>query len=207
MNFSLVIIGAHNGGKLKEKVGECLVDGNVLLVEPVPWLFEELKNNYKGMDRVLFLNAAVSTSDSESCPFYAPQKVIRNLCDWGDEIGSLNKTHSEVHLGDEIKNNIQEINVKTLCFDSLLNMFNATSIKKLQLDAEGLDAKILMLFPFERIRPEEIVFEYKHSDGEFNIGRNFGNIVSKLDSMSYRTQIISEENCKSVDMDKILRQD
>ena len=41
MNFSLIMIGAHDGSKTESFIRERAALGSVLLVEPVPFLFEK----------------------------------------------------------------------------------------------------------------------------------------------------------------------
>ena len=54
------------------------------------------------------------------------------------------------------------MNVQTLSFTELLNQFSLTSLDLLQIDAEGMDAKLLSLFPFSILRPAVVYYENAH---------------------------------------------
>lgn len=72
MYYSLILIGAHNGEKSQALIRQSSAIGNVILVEPVPWLFGELHKKYKDIESIKFLNAAVAERDSDSISFFAP---------------------------------------------------------------------------------------------------------------------------------------
>ena len=46
--------------------------------------------------------------------------------------------------------------------------------------------------------PDRIIFEYKHADGTFNIGRKFGMVLCLLDMLGYNIRIVDDENCVAV---------
>ena len=73
--------------------------------------------------------------------------------------------------------------------------YKIESIGTLFTDTEGFDSIILPTFPFSRMVPDNIVFEYKHSDGVFNIGRKFGKLISLLDKLGYNIRVADMENC------------
>lgn len=39
------------------------------------------------------------------------------------------------------------------------------------------------------------MFEFKHADGTFNIGRNLGHLLIMLDDLGYNMTIVDVENC------------
>ena len=47
MFFNIVQIGAFSGNDKVYDILKKEITANALLIEPVPWVFEELKNNYK----------------------------------------------------------------------------------------------------------------------------------------------------------------
>jgi FkbM family methyltransferase len=200
MHFSLVIIGAHDGSKTRNIIDQAANFGLVLLVEPVPHLFERLKVNYAGRDNILLLNVAISDRDSESTPFYAPTIDSNHIAEFGDQLGSLNSLHAISHHT-AFANTIRKILVKTLSFGTLIEQFRMSSIDTLYTDTEGFDAAILLKFPFFLLRPRQILFEYKHSDGVFQIGRNLGILLILLDSLSYKTKVLDIENCLATRVD------
>ena len=196
MNFSLVVVGANSGEKLGEAIEECLRQGIVLLIEPVPWIFEKLKARHGGSESIKLLEAAISESDTDQISFFAPTQSANEVAMWGDQLGSLNPVHAILHSKDFL-GKIEEIKVRGFSFSRLIKEFQIENIDCLCVDAEGYDSILLATFPFDKIKPREIIFEYKHSDGVFNIGKNFANVLTILDKFGYKTNIISEENCKS----------
>jgi hypothetical protein len=91
--------------------------------------------------------------------------------------------------------------VPALSFSDLVARLGVTSVRTLVTDLEGMDAVLLPTFPFERVRPDQLVFEYKHADGPRNIGRRLGALLIRLDELGYRMQIVDLENCVAVHRD------
>jgi len=57
---------------------------------------------------------------------------------------------------------IREETVDCMTFDEVLGRLPHKRIDLLQIDAEGADAYLLSLFPFDRVRPAIIHWEIKH---------------------------------------------
>ena len=105
MNFSLIMIGAHDGSKTESCIRERAALGNVLLVEPVPFLFERLSQRFAGMANVTCLNEAVSNVNGE-VDFYTPSPDVNDVASYGDQLGSLIAGHAESHdaaFGEKIR--------------------------------------------------------------------------------------------------------
>src|SRR3954447_3434406 len=56
------------------------------MVEPLPWVFERLRSNYRGRNGLTFENAAIAASDGPVPFYYVPPDG-----DWQDLIGSLSR--------------------------------------------------------------------------------------------------------------------
>ena len=167
-----------------------------MLVEPVPWLFNKLQEKYGSVESVHLLQAVISENDADEISFFAPTQSANEVATWGDQLGSLNPVHALGH-NKEFSDKIEEIKVHGISFGTLISKFGIEEIQVLHTDTEGYDARLLSAFPFEIIKPKEIIFEYKHSDGVFNIGKNFAKLLLILDGLSYKTQVIDAENCHS----------
>ena len=196
MKFSLVVIGAHSGDKLSKAIETYSQQGDVLLVEPVPWLFRKLQEKYGSVKSVHLLQAVISENDADEISFFAPVESANEIAAWGDQLGSLNPVHALGH-SKEFSDRIEEIKVRGISFGTLIGKFGIEEIDMLHTDTEGYDARLLSAFPFEKIKPRELIFEYKHSDGVFTIGKNFAKLLLILDQFSYKTQAIDTENCHS----------
>lgn len=197
MKCSLVMVGAHSGAKTEQLIRESAELGEVILIEPVPWLFEQLQSRYAGHPRIHLLNICVSERDAETMPFYAPRPSANELHPWGDQLGSMNPTHAVDYFAG-YKDHIEEIEVKGVTFETLLRTFEIDYIDLLFTDTEGFDAKLLDMFPFLKLRPAKILFEHKHSDGVDHIGKNFGHLLFTLEKFGYRTRVFDVENCLAV---------
>ena len=197
MKFSLVVIGAHSGDKLSKAIETYSKHGDVLLVEPVPWLFKKLQEKYGSVKSVNLLQAVISENDADEVSFFAPIESANEIAAWGDQLGSLNPVHALGH-NKEFSGKINEIKVRGISFGTLINKFAIEQIDVLHTDTEGYDARLLSVFPFDKIKPRELIFEYKHSDGVFTIGKNFAKLLLILDELSYKTQVIDTENCHSI---------
>jgi len=200
LKFSLVVIGAHSGDKLSKAIETYSKHGDVLLVEPVPWLFKKLQEKYGLVKSVHLLQAVISENDADEISFFAPVESANEIATWGDQLGSLNPVHALGH-NKEFSSKIEEIKVRGISFGTLINKFGIEQIDVLHTDTEGYDARLLSVFPFDKIKPRGLIFEYKHSDGVFTIGKNFAKLLLILDQFSYKTQVIDAENCHSIHFD------
>lgn len=194
MNYSLILIGAHNGSKSKILVEKAASLGPVLLVEPVPWLFESLLRMYGANSAISLLNAAVVDSEVETTSFYAPTPSASRVANYGDQLGSLNPLHAgSVHKAFE--GVIEEITVPAISISKLIEKFEITGIDNLLTDTEGHDARIISKFPFDIIKPNHIVFEFMHSDGTFSIGKNFAHLLLILSDNNYNVKVLNADDC------------
>jgi FkbM family methyltransferase len=197
MEYSLVFIGAHDGSKQKALIESAALIGEVLLVEPVPELFDRLSNLYSKNPKIKILKLAISEEDSDQTSFYAQTSLANQIEGYGDQLGSLNPSHAKDHNRLFISTT-KEIKVSTITFKSLLKKYDITYIDTLVTDTEGYDARILSSFPFLIFRPRQIIFEYKHSDGFLSIGKRLATLLVILENFGYRTKVLDIENCLAI---------
>jgi hypothetical protein len=62
------------------------------------------------------------------------------------------------------------------------------------MDTEGMDAELLPTFPFSKILPNRIIFEFKHADGFFRVGPKLASLLNVLDLWGYRVSPMDAEN-------------
>ena len=98
---------------------------------------------------------------------------------YGDQLGSLDPHHAKNH-DIRFEQFVKKIKVPAVTTKKLLSELNCNSIDYLFLDTEGFDAKILLTFPFNLVKPNIICFEHKHSDGTHTIGDNFLSSIKLL---------------------------
>ena len=132
-----------------------------LLVEPIKENFDELRNNYKGYDNIIFENSAISVNNDISYLFKVNPKKLKNYS--GDHfvgITSFDKKHLLKH-GVKKKDIIKE-KVKSICINDLIIKYGINKFDLLFIDAEGYDSEIVIdFFKASLIRPI-IIFEYLH---------------------------------------------
>ncbi len=193
MSHILLIVGAHNGAKQAGLIQKCAANGKVILMEPVPYLFEALSARYANQENITCLNKAIDFNTGHKS-FFMVTSDGNKIAPWGDQLGSFNPQHALLH-DQKFQSELREINVPTISFEDLIAEYQITNLRLLLTDTEGFDAQLLQSFPFEKLMPDEILFEYKHSDGVFRIGKNFANLLAKLDQFDYHMKIIDMENC------------
>ena len=193
MNFSLVMVGAHDGSKTSSFIHECAAQGKVLLLEPVPYLFERLAQRFAGAENVICLNEAISDVIG-SVDFYMPSPDANEIASYGDQIGSLHADHAVLH-NPGFKEKIRKVKVKSRTMYSLMADYDIRRIDVLWTDMEGYDATCLLGFPFFLVKPGQILFEAKHADGMMRIGKKFATLLLLLEELNYRVKIHDKENC------------
>jgi FkbM family methyltransferase len=142
-----------------------------IMVEPVPYIFERLRNNYAGIDRVILEHAAIADRDGR-LPFYhlsepEPDEVP-DLPDWYDGIGSFSRETVLSHAPQipDIEGRLVTAEVPCLTLDSLLRKHGVERVDLLVVDTEGYDYEILRSLDFTKHHPRLVVYEHFHLDPE-----------------------------------------
>jgi FkbM family methyltransferase len=142
-----------------------------VMVEPVPYVFERLRQNYRGVAGVALENAAIGDRDGD-LPFYylvdAPEQERRALPDWYDGIGSFSRAAVMSHAPQipDIAERVVEARVPTLTFESLCLRHGIESVDLLVIDTEGYDYEILKSIDLERWQPQLVLYEHFHLSAE-----------------------------------------
>ena len=187
MHLDFLQIGAHIGNTINDPIFKEIDETTkMILVEPVPYLFESLKKNYKeklgDIKNIVFINKAVSDfigtieltipserNDFSKLPYYASQ------------LASVNSRHANRHIEELL---VDEINVKTTTIDQIIKEMNITEIELLHTDTEGHDYNILMAYSFI-VKPRQVLFEHKHIDGPFTTTIKYQGLSNKLLLLGY----------------------
>jgi len=196
-DFGLVVIGAHFGVWLKEQI-DLLEDQQILLVEPVPYNYIKLKEDFKNKENIKICTNAVFSENKKRKFYYVDENSITKLGKhWASGIGSFNKNHILDHKTKRFKiedQDIIETEIEFITFESLVKKYSIKSIDKLQIDVEGAEYEILKSINFKNIRIKSIQFESKHFDGTFKEGPKLEEIKQKLKSEGYHLNQIDNEN-------------
>src|SRR4051812_48054732 len=96
MNYSLLMIGAHDGSMTQTFINERAALGQVLLIEPVPYLFEKLSQRFADNANIVCLNEVISEVDG-GVDFYMLAADSNDITPYGNQLGSLIADHAEKH--------------------------------------------------------------------------------------------------------------
>jgi FkbM family methyltransferase len=171
-NVTFIQIGSNNG-----KHGDPLYDSILtkkwqgILIEPIPYLFEELKKNYvENKDNLIFENSAIAHERGQ-LKFYRLQRSnLPNLPRWYEQLGAFNKEvvmkHREsIPSFDDL---LVEDTVNAITFDDLLQKYTLPKVNLIHIDTEGYDFEILKMIPFASLNVELVMFEHIHlSDSDY----------------------------------------
>ena len=196
-NFGLVVIGAHSGVWLKLLFDQ-YQNQNILLVEPVPYNIQQLKDNTSKYQNIQIETSAISKKTGVQKFYFVKPDSIKNLGKhWASGIGSFDKQHILNHKNKRFKveqSDIDEIEIKYLTFKDLVSKHSIASIDMLQIDVEGAEFEILNSIDFNKILIKKIIFEFKHFDGTFKEGPKLKLIKEKLINSNYMLREIDKEN-------------
>jgi FkbM family methyltransferase len=152
------MIGA-NDGKSMDPIYEFLSNSDVsgLVVEPLPDIFERLKDNYQHIDKIKCVNRAVHSS-RKKMTIYRVDPALKDIPEWMHGIGSFDPMHYK--KSGTPKEYILEEEVNCSTFMDLLSEYDITKIDLLKIDVEGYDYEVLKMIDFKKIKPEIIRYEH-----------------------------------------------
>ena len=196
-DFGLVVIGAHFGVWLSEKIST-YNNSNILLVEPVPYNYKILQNEFRENKNILICTNAIFSGNFKKSFYFVKEESIPKLGKhWASGIGSYDKQHILNHKSkrfDIQDQDIEKIEIDFITFDNLIKKYEIISIDNLQIDVEGAEYEILKSIDFKKIDIRSIQFESKHFDGTFNEGPKLKSIKEKLSENGYNLNQIDKEN-------------
>ncbi len=175
-DFFFVQIGA-NDGKKNDPLYDLVIKYNLsgLLVEPLSGVFQSLLKNYSGNSNLIFENVAISDKEGFQ-PMYEIKKEFQDVFEKHTKekatmMASFNKDHvrkflrrgmGEFFKDKQIDDYIDEVQVKTTSFDTLMQKHQIKSIDLLQIDTEGFDFEIIKMVDFNKYSPKLINYESVH---------------------------------------------
>ena len=196
-DFGLVVIGAHSGIHIKDLISE-YANSKILLVEPVPYNYQILENDYKNNENIFISRNAIFDEAKKDNFYHVKKDSIKKLGKhWASQIGSFDKNHILNHKNKrfDIKDDdIQITEVEFITFQDLVKKYSINSINKLQIDVEGAEYKIMNSIDYNKIKIKNIFFESKHFDGTFTEGEKLKKIKDKLILNGYNLKQIDKEN-------------
>ncbi len=165
-NVFFIQVGSNNG-VANDPLHHYIVSKNWdgILVEPVPYLFDELQQNYtKAHGLLQFENSAIANIDGNMHFYRLKKSDLAGLPEWYDQLGSFNKEvvyghRSAIPHFDDL---IVQDEVKTQTFDTLVKKHRIKKVDLVHIDTEGYDYEILKMIPYDSINIDLIMFEHKH---------------------------------------------
>lgn len=189
-------VGSHIGDTFNDGMFNKVQTGNnIILIEPVPYLFETLKEKYAAKtkdNQIIFLNVAISNkNDSLTLYIPSPKNDFTKFPGWASQLASVNKDHIPKHISNLAVDTIQ---VPCYTLNKIFEMMEVKTIDTLLVDTEGHDYDILMDLDLSKLKPTTIEFEHKHMDGVFTRGERFNKLMNHLSGYGYKTIKEDAEN-------------
>ena len=137
-----------------------------ICVEPIPWLYQKLKRNYKHVENVNCVNAALGWGESLEL-FFIRSERIGEFPYWADQIASFDREHllkhfQRVALDPSL---LASIKIETVSFESLFERLGYDpSDTLLLIDTEGYENVIFREDYFYQLGFKNIIFEHTHLD-------------------------------------------
>lgn len=200
MEIFALQIGSHIGKTINDFVFNAQFEKkNLLLIEPVSFYFEQLKENYlreKRNNNIIFGNYAVSNIDGFLTLYTPSQKnnFDTNPKTWLNQITSVNKSHL-ISCDENVI--IEELQVPCKRMNTIIKEYGIKKIEFLIIDTEGHEYEILMDFDLSLVKPDHIIFENCHMDGFLSKGRRYNELMSHLRRNGY---FLYEENNEDTHM-------
>lgn len=136
-----------------------------ILIEPVPYCVEKLKQNYFDTDRFKIEQSAIGEKQGTTTFYYVSKNAKEELADlpeWYDQLGSFDREHIVKHLDGRLENYIVSIELRVETLDSILIKHQVKTIDFLHIDTEGYDLHVLKSIDLKKFSPLAICIEHKH---------------------------------------------
>ena len=189
----------------------------VVLVEPIPKLFEELKEYTKNRENYFYEQCAITENDGEVEMLTIPSDIIVSeeihpgykgmSCIFSPKNNNLSNSTYERDVEIREKYGIK-INVPSMTLTSLMNKHNLEKIDVFLCDAEGYDYDIFKQIDLDNYKPKFIRLEHINLaeqdkkdliDKLINFGYNIEMSAQDIDAVSgeYWEKIISNETIET----------
>lgn len=178
-NFVFLQIGANDGFSADPIHAFVKRDRwSGVLIEPQPMVFQVLQQVYANHPNLDFVNAALDRQRGLRALYGISVSDAR----WANGLASFDKETLLEHIRSgyvaerlrmenqpvpaRLEDYIVETEVETVPFEDVLTAYDLKRVDLLQIDAEGFDAELLGMFPFEEVLPAFINFEHLHLQQE-----------------------------------------
>lgn len=134
-----------------------------ILIEPVKYYFELLKQNYAGNHQLRFENIAISDRDGDR-DFFRIREGLDFLPEWTKGLGSFNRNVLMKHrwVIPDIQQYIVQEKVECMSFATLLECHQVGKVDLIMIDTEGFDYEIIKQIGDCGSWPDVLIYEHKH---------------------------------------------
>ncbi|MBU3675896.1 MAG: FkbM family methyltransferase [Chitinophagaceae bacterium] len=163
--FHFIQIGSNNGSlndPLYPFFSQYQCKG--VLIEPVPYIFEELKKTYADFKHLSFENIAISDHNG-TIDFYVVKKSDDpNIPSWYNQLSSFDPKFILKHKNQipNIESLIEKTNLPCRTIQSLVDQYQINDLDILHIDTEGYDYEIIKTIDFNKLHPAILYFEHNH---------------------------------------------
>lgn len=132
-----------------------------VLIEPVPYLFDQLVKNYSFNPNLHFENVAISDKKGKQI-IYSLRKDAEGDS-WIHGLASFDKAHVLRFYPEAKKNDslVEETEVELQHINEMLRKYSSIQFDLLCMDTEGHDEVILRSIDYSIFRPNYVIFEHK----------------------------------------------
>lgn len=174
--MQIIDVGANHGQATHT---HAILGHKVLMIEPTPALYEELKKKYEKHANVEIINTAVDIEEKEAAFHIAPQG------DWGtSSLFTLVEDWKSYWPNRPDFEQKQSILVKTKRLDTICDNFEIKKIDYLKIDTQGNDLNVLKSLGSMRTRKGLI--EVSKIKTYVDQNNNIDQVVQYLKDNSYR---------------------
>ena len=158
--LNIVQIGANDGTSCEDSVYPFIKqhaqDIQAYLIEPMQDAYASLQQVYAPFNKVKTINKAVHSNQKTA----VLHRLNESFSPGASGIASFNSQHKENFSFTKSDYITEQVNC--LSFHELIDMYQIQAIDWLQMDTEGYDIELIKAFPFKKIQPRIIRFEYMY---------------------------------------------
>ncbi|HET6963620.1 MAG TPA: FkbM family methyltransferase [Acidimicrobiales bacterium] len=178
-----------------------------IMIEPLPYVFEQLAAEYRGHPRIILENVAVADHDGTAELFYIPESADATLPNWYDALGTFRKDVLLKHTEfiPDIAERIASVEVPCLTFGTICTRNGVERVDLVQIDTEGYDYEVIKLIDLERYAPKLLMFEHLHlapADREACMAHlrshGYEDISDSMDTVCLRVPALGREHKRLV---------
>lgn len=135
-----------------------------VLIEPVKYIYDQLRINYKDINNIYFENIAISDNNSKKIFYEIKECNDSNLPIWYNQLSSFNLSTILSHKNKipNIEELIVEKEIQTKNIETIIEKYKFKKVDILHIDTEGYDFEIIQSIDFNKTCPSVLIYEHKH---------------------------------------------